>query len=57
MMELIIQESKKEKKERKKKKHNKKQQVQEPQKVQSINKSLELFLRCPILILAFNWKL
>jgi hypothetical protein len=51
MMELIITGIKK-----KVKKH----QVQEPQNVQSINKSSELiplFLRCPILVLVFKQKL
>jgi hypothetical protein len=46
MMELIMQELK-----------NKKHQHQESQKVQSFLKDLELFLTCPILVLAYKWKL
>jgi hypothetical protein len=37
--------------------NNKKHQVQEQLKLQPFVKVLELFLRCPIHILAYNWNL
>jgi hypothetical protein len=40
-----------------KKKYNKKHQVKEPQKVSFLEKVLEIFLRCPILVLAYKLKL